>query len=51
MQETLRRLKRRLLLAAIAMTVIYLGCDSDQRVVELLRESLNRQAEQNCADG
>ena len=48
MQETLRRLKRRLLLAAIAMTVIYLGCDSDQRVVELSRESLNRQAEQNA---
>jgi hypothetical protein len=48
MRGTLRRLKRQLLLAAIAITVIYLGCDSDQRVVELSRESLNRQAEQNA---
>ena len=48
MRGTLRRLRPLLLLAAIAMTVIYLGCDFDQRVVEISRESLNRQAEQNA---
>jgi hypothetical protein len=48
MRGTLRRLSRRLLLAAIVASVIQLGCDSDQRVVELSRESLNRQAEQNA---
>ncbi|HEV3300774.1 MAG TPA: hypothetical protein VG055_14085 [Planctomycetaceae bacterium] len=48
MRRTPRRIRRPLLLVAIAMTVIYLGCDSDQRVVELSRESLNRQAEQNA---
>jgi hypothetical protein len=48
MRETLRRLRRPLLLAAIMASVIYLGCDADQRVVELSRESLNRQAEQNA---
>jgi hypothetical protein len=48
MQETLRRRRRPLLLAAIAATLAYLDCDSDQRVVELSRESLNRQAEQNA---
>jgi septal ring factor EnvC (AmiA/AmiB activator) len=48
MRGTPRRLERPLLLATIAMTVIYLGCDSDQRVVEISRESLNRQAEQNA---
>ena len=48
MRGTPRRLKRPLMFAAIAMTVIYLGCDSDQRVVEISRESLNRQAEQNA---
>ncbi len=48
MRETLRRLKRPLLLAAIVVSVIHPGCDSDQRVVELSRESLNRQAEQNA---
>jgi hypothetical protein len=48
MRGPLRRLERPLLIAAIAMTVIYLGCDSDQRAVEISRESLNRQAEQNA---
>jgi hypothetical protein len=47
MQMTLRRLHRRLLLAAITIGMLVVGCDSDQRVVELSRESLNRQAEQN----
>jgi hypothetical protein len=46
MPMTLCRLHRRLLLATITIGVIA-GCDSDQRVVELSRESLNRQAEQN----
>jgi hypothetical protein len=41
------RLHRRLLLTAIAIGTLVVGCDSDQRVVELSRESLNRQAEQN----
>jgi hypothetical protein len=47
MQMTLCRLRRRLLLAAITMGTVVAGCDSDQRVVELSRESVNRQAEQN----
>ena len=47
MRGTPRRLERPLLLARVAMTVI-LGCDSDQRAVEISRESLNRQAEQNA---
>jgi hypothetical protein len=48
MRRTPRRIRRPLLLAAIMVSVIFLGCDSDQRVVELSRESLNRQAEQNA---
>jgi hypothetical protein len=47
MQMTLCRLHRRLLFAAIAMGTVVAGCDSDQRAVEISRESLNRQAEQN----
>ena len=41
-----RRSHRRLLFTTITLVMI-VGCDSDQRVVELSRESLNRQAEQN----
>jgi hypothetical protein len=41
------RLHRRLLLAAITMGTVVVGCDSDQRAVEISRESLKRQAEQN----
>jgi MarR-like DNA-binding transcriptional regulator SgrR of sgrS sRNA len=48
MQGTPRRLRRPLLLAAIVVSIIQLGCDSDQRVVDISRESLNRQAEQNA---
>jgi hypothetical protein len=48
MRETPRRLRWPLLLAAIVVAVIHLGCDSDQRAVEISRESLNRQAEQNA---
>jgi hypothetical protein len=48
MRGTLRRLSRRLLLIAIVASVIQPGCDSDQRVIELSRESLSRQAEQNA---
>jgi hypothetical protein len=47
MQMTLSRPHRRILLAAITIASLVAGCDSDQRVVELSRESLNRQAEQN----
>jgi len=48
MQEILRRRRRPLVLVGIAATLTCLGCDSDHRVVELSRESLNRQAEQNA---
>jgi hypothetical protein len=48
MRGTLRRLSRPLLLAAMVVSVIQPGCDSDHRVVEISRESLNRQAEQNA---
>jgi hypothetical protein len=48
MQEIVRRSKRRILLTVIVVSLTFLGCDSDQRVVELSRESLNRQAEQNA---
>jgi hypothetical protein len=48
MREILRRLKRLLPHTAIMVIAIFLGCDSDQRVVEVSRESLNRQAEQNA---
>ncbi len=48
MRGTPRRLRWSLLLAAIVMSIIQPGCDSDQRVVEISRESLNRQAEQNA---
>ncbi len=48
MRETVRRERRRLLLSAIVSSLVFLGCDSDQRVVEISRESLNRQAEQNA---
>jgi hypothetical protein len=47
MQETQRRERRRLLRATITVGLTFLGCDSDPRVVEVSRESLNRQAEQN----
>jgi hypothetical protein len=48
MQEALCRQTRQPLLTAIVVSLVYLGCDSDQRVVEISRESLNRQAEQNA---
>ncbi|HEV3302405.1 MAG TPA: hypothetical protein VG055_22310 [Planctomycetaceae bacterium] len=48
MQETLRRSKRRIPHTVIVAMLIFLGCDSDQRVVEVSRESLNRQAERNA---
>ena len=48
MRGTPRRLRWPLLLAAITVSIIQPGCDSDQRVVEVSRESLNRQAEQNA---
>lgn len=47
MQMIPRRLHRRLLFAAITIAALVVGCDSDQRVSELSRESLKRQAEQN----
>jgi hypothetical protein len=47
MQMILCRLHRRLLLAAFTIVTVVVGCDSDQRTVEISRESLNRQAEQN----
>ena len=39
--------RRRLLMAAIIASAITGGCSSDERLVEVSRESLNRQAEQN----
>src|SRR4051812_40968574 len=45
MHETERRLQRWFLLIPL---LIVAGCDSDERVVKLSRESMNRQAEQNA---
>jgi hypothetical protein len=43
----MRRTRRPLRLAAIIIGIISGGCESDQRLMDLSRESLNRQAEQN----